>query len=165
MRKIWITVLAFGLMSMATLAFAGVGAQQESPTPSNPPNEGAGPGGKAGRGGNVENRMERLSRQLNLTDEQKEKIRPLLKHEAERIKEVRGNTSLTQGEARRRIAMIRRNTNQHIAEFLTPDQKKQLQEMREERRGGGGQEGGERAPSGAGAPDSPAGTPNPPNPN
>ena len=170
MRKIWTRVLAVCLMSMATLAFAGVLAQQESTAPSNPPNEGASPNGKPGRGGNVENRMERLSKQLNLTAEQQEKIRPILKHEVERIRQVRSNTSLTQGEARRRIARVRRTSNQQIAQFLTPEQKKQLQEMREERRGGGPQSGqrgngGGRGPAGQGGSNAPSAPQNPPNPN
>jgi Spy/CpxP family protein refolding chaperone len=112
----------------------------------------------------MQGRMQNLSRQLNLTDAQKEKIRPLVKHEMERIKEVRSNSSLTQGEARRRIRRIRQTTNQQIAEFLTPDQKKQLEEIREERRGAGGPQGGQRGPNG-GAPEPPAGPPNPPNSN
>jgi Spy/CpxP family protein refolding chaperone len=165
MRKIWTMGLAVCVMTMATLALAGVWAQQEPPVPSNTPDEGAPPNGKPGHGGNAENRLENLSKQLNLTDAQKEKIGPLLKHEVERIREVRSNTSLTQGEARRRIAMIRRNTNQRIAEFLTPEQKKQWQDMRQERHGGGGPEGGQARPGGQGSPNTPATPQNPPNPN
>ena len=159
MQRIWTIALVVCLMSMAKFAFAGGIPQQESA--SNPPNEGAPSGGRPGRGANLENRLENLSKQLNLTDQQKEKIRPLLRNEAERIKAVRSNTSLTQGEARRRIATIRRNTNQHIAEFLTPEQKKQWQDMRQERRGGGGPQGGQGGPAEGGGP---AGPQNPPQP-
>jgi Spy/CpxP family protein refolding chaperone len=152
-------------MSMATLAVAGVWAQQESPTPTNPPDEGAPPSssGRAGRGGNVENRLEMMSKQLNLTDAQKEKIRPLLKHEMERMREIRNNTSLSQAEARQRMATVRRNTREHIAEVLTPEQKKQWREMQQERRGGG-PEGGQGGP-GTSGPNTPPPPQNPPNPN
>ena len=158
MRKCWTRVFAVGLLGVAALAWSGILAAQEPSAPSSPPQEETAPTGKPGRGGSVEKRLEKLSQQLNLTDEQKAKIRPLLKREGERIKEVRSNTSLSQGEAQRRIQSIRRDTNQRIREFLTPDQKKQWQEDRQQQRGG--PQGGEHGP--AGAPDAP---PAPPNPN
>jgi Spy/CpxP family protein refolding chaperone len=148
-------------MGMATLVFAGVLAPQEPTSPPNPPNEGG--SGKPGHGANIENRLENLSKQLNLTDEQKEKIRPLLTHEVERIREIRENPSLTQAEARRRMVIARRNTREHIAQILTPEQKKQWQELPEEHRGGGpqGEKGG---PGSSGGPEAPASPQNPPNP-
>jgi Spy/CpxP family protein refolding chaperone len=150
MQKIWIGALAAGLMSAATLGFAGLLPAQESAAPANPPEQRS-PGQRAG--GNVENRLENLSKRLNLTDEQKEKIRPILKREMERIQEVRDNSSLTQGQARQRIAAIRKNTRQHIAEVLTPEQKKLWQQTQQERRG-----------VGPGGPEPPVGPQNPPNP-
>jgi len=158
--------LAVGLMSMMKLPSAGGWAQQEPAAPSNPPNERT-PGNRGG-GGNVESRLENLSTQLNLTNEQKEKIRPILKHEVERIREVRDNTSLSKAEARRRMAVVRKKTRKHIAQLLTPEQKKQWQEDRQERRGGGGPGSGQRGsggPGGPGGPDTPPAPQNPPNPN
>jgi Spy/CpxP family protein refolding chaperone len=111
----------------------------------------------------VERRLENLTQQLNLTSEQKDKIRPLLKHEMERIREIRSNTNLSQGEARQRMEMVRRITRAHIAEILTPEQKKQFQEMREEHHGEGGPGGGQRgpgSPGGSDTPPSPQDTPN-----
>ena len=151
MRNICTRFLAICLLSTATLGLAGILAAQEPSAPVNPPDEATAPTGQPERGGNVERRLEKLSQQLTLTDEQKQKIRPVLKHEVERIKEVRGNTSLSQEEARRRIQTIRINTYLHIREFLTPAQKKQWQEDRQQR---GGPEGGQHEPGG-GAPEAP----------
>jgi Spy/CpxP family protein refolding chaperone len=92
--------------------------------------------------------LETLNRQLNLTDEEKEKIRLLLKHESERIRDVRSNTSLSPGEVHRRIAMVRRNTRDRITEVLTAKQKQKWQELNEEHRGTG-PEGGQGKPEGA----------------
>ena len=142
---------------MTTLVFAGPVAPQDPPAAAGAPDEGAAPSGKAGHEGGMQSRMESLSKQLNLTDDQKAKVRPIVKREMERIKEVRNNSSLTQGEARRRIRRIRQNSNQQIAEFLTPDQKKQLEEMREERRAAGGSQRGQHGPNGAAGPETPAG--------
>ena len=162
MRKLWIAALMTGLIWMAMI---GVAAAQESPTPESAPNEGS-PGGPAG-GGAIQKRLENLSKQLNLTDEQKDKIGPLLRREGERIRDVRQNNSLTQGQAKRRIALIHRETNQHIAQVLTPEQNKQWQQMREERRaahqGGQGRSGGPGGKQGSAEPDEPpANPPNPP---
>ncbi len=165
MRKTLTMALAVSLMSLATLAWAGVLAAQAPSAPSGPPEQGAAPNGTPGHGGNVEKRLENLSQQLNLSPEQKEKIRPLLRHEAERIRQVRSNTSLTQGEAHQRIAMIRRNTRQRIDALLTPEQKKQWQEMRQEHRGGGGPQGGQHGAGGGSSPEAPSSPPSPPNPN
>ena len=159
MRKIWTTALAVCLMSLATVAVAGVLTPQEPPATSNPSDE-AEPG-RLGRGRNIEKRLEDLNKQLNLTAQQKGKIRPLLKHEAKRIREVRSNTTLTQAQLRRRIAMIRRTTNQHIAELLTPEQKQKWQDVRQDRRGSSPQ-GGQ---GGTGGPGVPAAPQNPPHPN
>ena len=163
MRKTWTMTLAAGLVSMTTLGFAGGMPPQEPTAPSNPPNQGGAPSGRPGRAGIVENRLENLSKQLNLTNEQKEKIRPLLQHEVERIRQVRNNSNLTQAEARSRMEMIRRNTNQRIAEILTPEQKKRWREMRQERQGGN-PEGGQTGP-GATGPDNPPAPQSPPNSN
>jgi hypothetical protein len=62
-------------------------------------------------------------------------------------------------------AEIRRNTNQRIAEFLTPEQKKQWQDMRQERHGSGGPAGGQAGPGGQGSTNAPATPQNPPKPN
>jgi Spy/CpxP family protein refolding chaperone len=151
----WKQVLTTGLLTLAAMAFAGILlAAQEPSAPSNPPQDQApAPNGNPGRGGMVENRLQKLSQQLNLTDDQREKIRPLLEHESERIKEVRGNSSLSQGEAQRRIKSIRRDTNQRIGAFLTPEQIAQWKEDRQQHRGGG--QGAEHGPSGGPAPDAP----------
>ena len=139
MRKIWTMALATCLIGLATAAMLNAQPQdQEPPASANPPDQAAPPNGRPGRGGNIESRLELMSKQLNLTDEQREKIRPILKHEVELIRAVRGNNNLTQREARRRIQTIRRNSRQKVAEVLTPEQRKQWEEIRQEHAGGGG---------------------------
>jgi Spy/CpxP family protein refolding chaperone len=151
MRKIWNLVCLVGIV--ATLAFAGMPGQgQEPQAPANPPAE-AGPQNPSPQGeGMVEARLQKMSQQLTLTDEQREKIRPILRNEAEELTAVRSNSNLTQGEARRRARRIRRSTHRHIFQILTPEQQHQWQDLQGERRGGGRSAGGPQAP------------PNPPNP-
>jgi Spy/CpxP family protein refolding chaperone len=110
MRKISTKILVTCLTMMAMFVFGGILAAQDPSAATPPDNEEQ--AGKPQLGEKlVERRLENLNKQLNLTDQQRDKIRPVLMHEVERIKEVRSNSSLTQGEARRRIALVRRNTN------------------------------------------------------
>jgi Spy/CpxP family protein refolding chaperone len=81
----------------------------------------------------VETQLASLTRQLNLTDAQKRKIRPLLKREMRRIKQVESNSSLSEHQVRRRVATIRSNTHDRIGEVLTADQQKKWDSARDER--------------------------------
>ena len=77
MRKIWTMALAMCLIGLATAAMANAWPQDQEPPPAaNPPDQAAPPNGRPGRGGNIESRLELMTKQLNLTDEQREKIRP-----------------------------------------------------------------------------------------
>jgi Spy/CpxP family protein refolding chaperone len=134
-RKHWTRVLALGFLGAAALWWAGILAAQEPSGAPHPSQEGTAPASKPAHGDAAEMRLERLSQQLNLTNEQKTKIRPVLRHEIERIMEVRSNTSLSQGETQRRIKLIHGDTHQRIAEFLTLEQKKQWQESSQAQRG------------------------------
>ena len=126
-------IWAVSVLSAATLV-AGTLVAQEPPATSHTPNVAASANNSAGRIGNTESQIESLSKQLGLTDSQKQKIRPLLAHETERIREVLSNGSLTQREARRRVAMIRSDTRARIAEVLSPKQKPQWEAASAEHR-------------------------------
>ena len=119
---------------MITLLSAGVVKAQENSNPSTTPSVKAASIVSPAIHNGVEKRLEKLDQQLNLTVEQKAKILPILKHEGERIRVVRGNSSLSEGEVQRRIRTIHRETNQRIGDFLTPKQKKQWQESRQQQR-------------------------------
>ena len=140
-RKSWTRGLAIGLLGAAALAWAGILAAQETSALPQPPHASAAPTGKPTRGSAIEVRLERLSQKLDLTNEEKTKIRPVLRGETERIMQVRSNTSLSPGETQRRIKLIRGDTHQRIGEFLTPEQKKQWQESSQAQRGGSLQAG------------------------
>jgi Spy/CpxP family protein refolding chaperone len=75
-----------------------------------------------------------MSERLNLTDEQKEKIRPILRDEVKQLRAVRADTSLTTEQRRERRRQIVQATRKQIGELLTPEQKKKWREMREEGR-------------------------------
>jgi len=105
----------------------------------------AGPGGGRwqGQGGpgpmmSPEQRLDHLSQQLNLTADQKAKIKPILEKEAGQTKALREDTSLAPQDRRSRFMELREKTTEDIKAVLTKDQQKKYDEMRSrmmERRG------------------------------
>ena len=84
-------------------------------------------------------RLEWLSTQLNLTDEQKAKLKPILEDEGKQMQAVRGDSSLSQDQKRDKVKQIHETTNSQINDTLTPDQQKKfaaLQAQRKEHQGG-----------------------------
>jgi Spy/CpxP family protein refolding chaperone len=78
----------------------------------------------------VEERLARMTERLSLTEDQKEKIRPILGQEADQIKALRGNTSLSRQERRAKVREIRKSTHEQIVQVLTPEQREKMKEMR-----------------------------------
>ena len=129
----WLGCAISLLIGLATLAPA---AQQ-------PAQEGQG-GPRGRRPMSVDARLKRMSERLNLTDEQKEKIRPILQSEADQLKTLREDKSLSPEQGREKVRQIRQATNKQIREILTPEQKAKWREGREA--GRGTKEGGQQAP-------------------
>ena len=85
-------------------------------------------GGKGGRM-SVEQRMERLSTELKLTDEQKPKVQAVLE---ETQKSMQGLRDLPQDERRTKMTSIREEENKKLGAILTPDQQEQYKKLQEE---------------------------------
>jgi periplasmic protein CpxP/Spy len=82
----------------------------------------------------VEKRMEHLTKELNLTKEQQEKIRPIIEKEMKDIRDVRQDTSLTQEQKMEKIKVIHQATQAELNKILTPEQQKKYAEMQEKAR-------------------------------
>lgn len=128
----------FMLTAMA-MAFTFVGAAtwaQMSPGPT------GGPVGQRPPMG-AEQRLQMMTKQLNLTPEQQQKIKPLLESEGQQMQAVHADTSLTQEARVAKVTGIRRSTNEQIKPLLDADQQQKFEEMMSRRqaahRGGPGQ--------------------------
>lgn len=112
MKKRMLVVLAASLMTLSGAAGI-VSAQPDGP--------GKARGAHEKQRYTVDDRLERMGKRLNLTDEQKAKIRPLLEEEADQIK------------------AIVQTTHGKVREILTLEQQKKQDEMvnraRESRKG------------------------------
>ncbi len=95
-----------------------------------------------------EQELARLSEELQLNDDQKAKIKPLLEDEHKQLVALRQDSSLSSDEKRAKFRSIREETFNQIRPILTADQQKKLQEMQQKAKHGRG----ERSPEGGKAP-------------
>lgn len=76
--------------------------------------------------------LERLSQELNLTDEQKEKVKPILDEQSKQMQATQDDTSLSQEQKRDKMKQIHQTTHSQINEILTPEQQKKFAELKEQ---------------------------------
>lgn len=117
-----------GLMAFGQLASADDTKPVPPPdAPSTPPPADApAPGPRAGgRGAN----MQKILDQLNLTDEQKEKVKPVLKDQMDQMRTLRQDTSLSQEDRRGKMKDIREATNTKLKAIFTADQYTQWEKL------------------------------------
>jgi len=70
-----------------------------------------------------------IAMMLNLTDDQKAKVQPILDAQREKIRAVFQDSSLSPGDRRAKIAAIRADTTAQLKPILTPDQFAKWQKM------------------------------------
>jgi len=114
-------------LAAAFLLFGLTAFAQESSEPAATPTPAPAPRRRQMQGDQAEKRLRHLSKRLNLTDDQKEKLRPILQDEANQIKAVDDDTSLTPQQRHRKEKEIHVATRSQMDGILTDDQKKQLQ--------------------------------------
>jgi Spy/CpxP family protein refolding chaperone len=102
------------------------------------------PGGGKGRGMSVEQRMERMTEELKLTDAQKPKVKSVLEATVKKAQELRGDSSVPREERREKMQAIMQEETKQLKAILTPDQFTQYEKMRAERREGARKKEGEK---------------------
>ena len=117
----------FILMTLAmALALGGVSmwAQMEQGPP---------PGAQSGAMGHgpmtPDQRLEMMTKQLNLTADQQAKIKPLLESESQQMQTLRADTSLSREDRMSKMTQIRQGTNDQIKSSLNPDQQQKFEQM------------------------------------
>src|SRR2546423_11268179 len=97
--------------------------------------------GRKGGFGTVEQRMDRMTTELKLTDEQKPKVKVVLE---EQDKKMQGMRDLSQDERQAKYRESREETGKKLKDILTPEQYTKWEQMR----GGPGGKKGERKKDG-----------------
>ncbi len=83
-------------------------------------------------GERVKQRMAELSEQLNLTDEQKKAIEPVIANEIKEIRALRADSTLSREEKIEKMKAIRQTAKVEINKVLTPEQQGKWTEEKEE---------------------------------
>jgi periplasmic protein CpxP/Spy len=122
----WSTLTILVLLA-AGLTFAQTSQQSQAPTPENPKavTHRAAP--------TVDQQLQRLSDKLNLTDDQKTKLKPILQDQMDQMKAVRDDTSLTPEQKRAKMKSTHASVNDQINAVLTPEQQVKYKQMQQER--------------------------------
>jgi Spy/CpxP family protein refolding chaperone len=111
------------------------------------------------RGPTVQQRVERLSTELKLTDDQKAKVTALFEKQAKQRRELFTDTNVPREERREKMRALMEDENKQLKTILTSEQFEKLQTMREQMRarrprppGQDGEPGAAPAPAPAPAP-------------
>jgi len=96
-------------------------------------------GGGGRKGPSVEQRMERMTEKLKLTDEQKPKVKAVLEESQKKRQELFSDSSVPREDRREKMKGIMDNEDKKLKGILTPDQyteyEKMKQQMATERKG------------------------------
>lgn len=139
--------LVAAVLGLSTVAFLRADDQPAapSPAPSTPP-----PAAEQGqhRGGRMspEMMLQRMAEHLNLSEDQKAKILPLLQAQAEQMKALMRDDSLSREDRREKMRPIMQATHEKIRALLTPDQQEKFDSMRRPGRGERGEHNGPPPP-------------------
>jgi protein CpxP len=78
--------------------------------------------------------IDRLAQMLNLTDDQKVQVQPILEAEHQKMRDLRNDTSLSTDEKRSKMKELREDTSSQLQPILNPDQFAKWQNMTHARR-------------------------------
>jgi len=81
----------------------------------------------------VEAKLQRLASELNLTDDQKTQLKPVLQGEYKQLKAVHDDTSMPSEQKESKMKEIHDGAKGQINSILTPEQQKKLAAMKEEK--------------------------------
>lgn len=123
-RKLFLTLLT----CTASIALCpALQAQNAAPAPATTGTE-AGPGGHHHGGADM---MTRLTQQLNLTEDQQAKLKPIFQSLRETMKGIHDDASLTPKDKHAKMKEARESSDTQIKAILTPEQQAKFAEMRE----------------------------------
>lgn len=76
--------------------------------------------------------LQMLSEKLNLTEDQKEKVKPILQDQAQQMKAIHNDPSLTSEQKAAKKKAIHETTHDQINAVLTPEQQEKFKQMKRE---------------------------------
>jgi Spy/CpxP family protein refolding chaperone len=117
------------------LALAGMQVFAQSTDPG--ASQAAGSMSQAGQGADpetrakVQARLQELSAELNLTDDQKAQLKPIVQDEVQQLRSVHDDASLTADQKKAKFTEIRQSHKSQMVSILNPEQQKKLELLKE----------------------------------
>ena len=74
-------------------------------------------------------KLQMMTKDLNLSADQQAKIKPLLENESQQMQALHQNSSLSKEDRMSQMQQIRQSTNQQVKSELNTDQQKKFQQM------------------------------------
>ena len=146
MKKVLVcALLAIAMACLGTALYA-----QDTMSPGQGMGQG-GPGGMHHGPMSPDQRLQRMTQQLNLTADQQTKIKPILEQEQQQMQTLHGDTSMSQPDRMSKMQELRQGTNNQIKSVLTADQQQKFVQMQDRHgpgmgHGGMGQDGMQAPP-------------------
>jgi|SRR5581483_3727673 len=149
MKNMKIAALAFGAVLMAApiMGFAQDNATVPA-TNDQTTTQGTGYGRHMHRM-DPNKRLEWMSKKLNLTEDQKAKLQPILQDQFQQMKAVREDASLNREQKRDKMNQIRQTFHPQVVAVLSPDQQQKLEQMKANREAHRGKRAPAAAPEGS----------------
>lgn len=123
-RKFTIAICTLALSG--TLAFAQETTPPQNTAPAQTPPASAPNGKHRMHRDPAAMRLQMMSKKLNLTDDQKAKIQPILQNEMQQMRSIHQNTALTPDQQKAQLQQIHQATRDQIKQLLTPEQVAQM---------------------------------------
>jgi periplasmic protein CpxP/Spy len=111
------TAVIFAVLAGSTAVYAQMGQEQG--------------GGQWGHGQpmTADQRLQRMTKQLNLSDAQQQQIKPILENEEKQVQALHQDSSLSQQDRMSKMMQIRQGTSEQIKPILNADQQQKYSQM------------------------------------
>jgi Spy/CpxP family protein refolding chaperone len=126
-RFAWMTAVALGgLMALVPLAPAQEKKDEPKPAPKAEKSD------TKRRGAAITDRLRHVAEELKLTDEQKEKVKPIFHEEIEKLRALRDDSNASAQNRRGKMREILEATNAKIKPILTAEQLERWDKIKDE---------------------------------
>jgi Spy/CpxP family protein refolding chaperone len=130
MKKIYFAIAMAAMLLFSMGAFARVSQSAQSAQEHSGAGQGQGAGEGRGQGMMTpEAMLDHMTKELNLTDDQQAKLKPIIDEHFKQANEVRQDTSLSREDRHAKMKQLHEDMISQARPILNPDQQKKLDEM------------------------------------
>ena len=123
-----VSKLALMTVLLGSVLAISPGSRADDKTDTKPADKEAVTKGRPARG----ERLQQISEELKLTDEQKEKLKPVLQEQAKKARELRADKDLSKEDRLAKVKELREGMNTKLKAILTPEQLEKWNKLRSE---------------------------------